>query len=77
MPVAAHANSTSVTSPSTPDGAAIAVIAPATSSRLAALDGSAPTIVSTTRSCTWGLPRITPKIDTITIASGTIENSTR
>ncbi len=77
MPVAAHANSTKVIRPSTPEGDAIAVIASATSCRLAAVDGSARVIVSTTTSFTSWFPRTRPKIDTITIASGTIENRTR
>jgi len=77
IPVAAHANSTSVTSPTRPEGVAIPVIASATSARLVAVSGSARTIVSTTVSWTVWFPRMTPKIETSTMASGTIENSTR
>ena len=77
IPVAAHANSSSVNSPNALEGDAIAEIALATSSRLATVDGSARTIVSTTTSWTSLFPSTSPKIETSTIASGTIENSTR
>ena len=77
IPVAAQANSTSVTSPTAPDGVAIPVIASATSARLVAVAGSARTIVSTTVSWTVWFPRMIPKIETRTMASGTIENNTR
>ena len=70
-------NSTSVTSPTAPEEVAIPVIASATSALLAAVDGNALTIVSTTASWTVWFPRMTPKIETSTMASGTIENSTR
>ncbi len=77
MPVAAQTNRASVMSPTTPDGDAIPEMAPATSSRLATLGGSARTTVSTTASWMSRFPSSRPNTATSTIASGTIENTTR
>ena len=77
IPVAAHPNRSSGTSPTRPDGEAMAEMAVATSSRLATDDGSVRTTVSTTASWTSWLPSSRPNTATTTIASGTIEKSTR
>jgi hypothetical protein len=77
IPVAAQAKSAMVTTPTSPDGAAMSEIAVATSCRLATLGGRARTTVSTTASCTSRFPSSSPNTATTTMASGTIENSTR
>lgn len=77
IPIAAHTKRSSVARPTSPEGDAIPEMASATSRRLVTPAGSARTTVSTTALWTSRSPSRRPNAATTTIASGTIENSTR
>jgi hypothetical protein len=77
IPVAAQAKTSRLTSPAALAGVAIPVIASSTSFRPAVDTGSASTTVFTTSWRTLSSCSTSPKIETSTIASGAIENSTR
>jgi hypothetical protein len=77
IPVAAQANTSRLTSPAALAGVAIAVSAVSTSRLPAADTGSASTMAFTTSWRTLSSWSTRPKIETSTIASGAIENSTR
>jgi hypothetical protein len=77
IPVAAHANTSRLTSPVALAGVAIALIAFSTSFLPATDTGTSSTIASVTSCRRPSFWSTSPKIETSTIASGTIENSTR
>ena len=76
-PVAAQAKTSKLMSPAALTGVAIVVIASSTSFVPLAEIGSASTICLTTLARTESSCRISPKIETRTIASGAIENNRR
>ncbi len=77
IPDAAHAKRTKLMSPTALSGVAIDVIASSTFCLPSSETGSQPTIVSTTSLRTASFCRMSPKIETRTIASGASENRTR
>jgi hypothetical protein len=77
IPVAAQPNTSRETSPAALAGVAIELRAFSTSFLPADETGRKSTIASTTFARIWSSWSTSPKIDTRTIASGTIEKSTR